>query len=1466
MKGKINIQKIILLCVLFILCFSPIQTTVSDDTEYNLLDSSIFSNEKPINGSTDNYPKNITTSINIESDVFGIFNEKKFENFTGNGNIGLSISDEDDLYAQTFTIGNMSINKTFIFTKAGLKLYRTGTITGNIVIELRPVNDSNGKPKNMNISYGKISGSTLTTSTSGLWYNVSMSPVILQKGENYSLVMGRDSSENTMYCRANISGGTYTGGRYLNSYDGGKTWGTWGNSDLLFEIYGTTDWSKSVNLSFRSNSSGSWNVYNNTPCLENGTYSVLGSNFTGFQIYYWNVSAYNSSGNLINTSPIYYFDTNPTQPPSIIINFAGNLSDKGGPYWRPPSESIALSGSFLNGYYTNNSKQIENWIYINCTVNDKYGVSNVSLHFYNRTFDTWYNSTKLVNTQGDFWEINTLDNISVSMSHIYSFDIWANNSFDLNSTIQWNKTCMNNTLYRRFVKLNNTYENITYVPFYLYKINESYNDPIDDNKKDRLYHDQGTDGTAYDIGYLHKELPNESINNVFCSSYTAFWFDNTTCVKPFTIDNIYYHIWWSMNASNECIIGWNKTREELTNDFTNFYSTNKSNNNSQIWYNNTETNCGGYTFSYNYYLDTNVLNVSNRDFTDNNVYELHIKLYELLGYPSVINNRSIISFVLFNIPDNATLKGLDNDSDGLTDYEELFVTFTSPFLKDTDNDTISDYWENQSGSNPNNYSEAYNITNITINFAGNSSDFGGPYWEPPGESTQLPAYFSGYYTNDSRQQEDWMNIIVTVNNSEGIDEVWLHWLNETTWDNNTWQFINVAGDIWNFNTSGNITVAEGYNYSFDVWANDTSNNVKILCWNKTGINGSYVRRYVQLNCTSSNISYTPFYLYNASYNSLGKNDRLHHDQGQGDVRDTGYMLDDIPSNIVSERYCACWVAYWFDESVSFSSYTIDNIYYHTWQASSNGECKRIGWNTLRTNPAITGINDYYEFNEEDAKSSIYYNKSLDGVNKTYLLNTHLLNITDETFTDNNIYELYIVLGGNGVYGECRTPGVISNRSFTSFVLFNVPSNESLQENDTDNDNLNDWIELYQTYTSPFLKDTDNDSINDYWEYLSGSDPNNYTETYNVSKPEFSNEYPSNGSIEVYHDSVSTSVNVSLPYFSGENNYTGFNDTDGYSIYYTPLSMLKGQKFRVSDNFTFYNLNLYGYVPYENYTLTCELYLADVDGFPTGNILSIGNTSTSGWGRSSGTADWFSIYMTPYNMTENTDYVIVFNSSETSSTNNFFLARSLANPYANGFAIRYQFGVWNKLASIDYFFTIRGTNGTYVNVSFLSNISGDWKEYGKLYIGENKNCTIYINNLTFENQLYYWIVNASYNYVKENFSEFIYNISGIYYFIMYDNMSQFISIDNGMNGTTVYNATPTFVWSKLVNAAQYWLQVSNDSTFTDLVINISNVNRENYPSECTETTRKVLFTIPSGDELMLYQTYYCRVKAYIKGEV
>lgn len=43
----------------------------------------------------------------------------------------------------------------------------------------------------------------------------------------------------------------------------------------------------------------------------------------------------------------------------------------------------------------------------------------------------------------------------------------------------------------------------------------------------------------------------------------------------------------------------------------------------------------------------------------------------------------------------------DTDGDGLTDYEELQVTHTSPFIPDTDSDGVSDGEEVEKGENPN---------------------------------------------------------------------------------------------------------------------------------------------------------------------------------------------------------------------------------------------------------------------------------------------------------------------------------------------------------------------------------------------------------------------------------------------------------------------------------------------------------------------------------------------------------------------------------------------------------------------------------------------------------------------------------------------------------------------------------------------------------------------------------------------
>lgn len=49
----------------------------------------------------------------------------------------------------------------------------------------------------------------------------------------------------------------------------------------------------------------------------------------------------------------------------------------------------------------------------------------------------------------------------------------------------------------------------------------------------------------------------------------------------------------------------------------------------------------------------------------------------------------------------ADLKKKDTDADGLTDYDEIYVYGTSPYLKDTDSDGVDDGTEVKRGSDPN---------------------------------------------------------------------------------------------------------------------------------------------------------------------------------------------------------------------------------------------------------------------------------------------------------------------------------------------------------------------------------------------------------------------------------------------------------------------------------------------------------------------------------------------------------------------------------------------------------------------------------------------------------------------------------------------------------------------------------------------------------------------------------------------
>lgn len=67
--------------------------------------------------------------------------------------------------------------------------------------------------------------------------------------------------------------------------------------------------------------------------------------------------------------------------------------------------------------------------------------------------------------------------------------------------------------------------------------------------------------------------------------------------------------------------------------------------------------------------------------------------------PLDVNNVNITNTTA--IAELAKLKNKDTDGDGLSDYDELFVTHTSPYLSDSDSDGISDKAELLAGTDPN---------------------------------------------------------------------------------------------------------------------------------------------------------------------------------------------------------------------------------------------------------------------------------------------------------------------------------------------------------------------------------------------------------------------------------------------------------------------------------------------------------------------------------------------------------------------------------------------------------------------------------------------------------------------------------------------------------------------------------------------------------------------------------------------
>lgn len=159
----------------------------------------------------------------------------QWEYYTSGDNTNAVLNSGGNWKSQTFTIGNVGTNANFQVTSIKAKVFRVTGTGGPLNASIRNI-DSTGSPSGSNLCAGTMSWATITTGTSGAWYEITMStnPTLTQS-QTYALLLYETSGLGNL--RANTAVG-YTGGFLWSSSNSGSTWTKDTASDAMFEIWG----------------------------------------------------------------------------------------------------------------------------------------------------------------------------------------------------------------------------------------------------------------------------------------------------------------------------------------------------------------------------------------------------------------------------------------------------------------------------------------------------------------------------------------------------------------------------------------------------------------------------------------------------------------------------------------------------------------------------------------------------------------------------------------------------------------------------------------------------------------------------------------------------------------------------------------------------------------------------------------------------------------------------------------------------------------------------------------------------------------------------------------------------------------------------------------------------------------------------------------------------------------------------
>ncbi len=408
----------------------------------------------------------------------------------------------------------------------------------------------------------------------------------------------------------------------------------------------------------------------------------------------------------------------------------------------------------------------------------------------------------------------------------YTFKVFGNG----NSVYNWaHKNSLDWTTYNitKYMRLNNTASSLNYTNYYLY--NASYLWTLEGSDSPGiLNHEQGVDDGTEDVGYLHNVRTTTTFEFRTCGRYISWWIDdNVTINNTENISNVYWHVWYNYNTSitDAISIGYNKQT------WSNF------NNIQETFVNVTTTKLKTLNVSgTNYSLLSGFMNITDqRSFDNNDVYQFIFKMRDATFYypqPAVINAKNASSFVILNLPSNATLQGMDSDGDTISDFDELYTNYTDPFFSDTDNDGVADNCDGDP-LNPANTTNTC-VAGMTViygppsttAFIVNQNSTGamcGPddisFWvEPTNQTSSLGIYNatnSGSITGNFQaklsgaQNAGWILMLSNSSSTANVVNLTTSW--QTIWYSVT---AGQTKQIWSYTNCSNVNIGPGVEFQF----------------------------------------------------------------------------------------------------------------------------------------------------------------------------------------------------------------------------------------------------------------------------------------------------------------------------------------------------------------------------------------------------------------------------------------------------------------------------------------------------------------------------------------------------------------------------------------------------------------------------------------------------------------------------